>query len=139
VNRDLLDDRDNGLDAGFRAIWKFFSGKLQAVIKGDTSGASNGYELSLRYSHPLKFGNSQVEPSMAVSYQSKQLADYYFGTSNSEMGRGVPRYRPGSSVVPSLGIGVSRRLGAHWFLHGELGYQFLPSRISDSPLVDADR
>jgi len=138
VDRDLLDDRDDGLDAGFRATWKGAAGKLQAVAKGDISDASNGYEVSFRFSHPLKFGSTEVEPGLALSYQSKQLVDYYFATSSAEVARGVPRYRPGSALVPSLGIGASRPLGGHWFLDGELTYQFLPDRIGDSPLVDAD-
>ncbi|TBV00284.1 MipA/OmpV family protein [Phytopseudomonas dryadis] len=136
IDRDLLDDRDDGLDVGLRATWKGTPGEVQALAKGDVSGASNGYELSLRYSYPLQLGATRVEPGVAVSYLSGQLADYYFGTSNDEVARGVPRYRPGSAVVPSLGVGVSRALGERWLLNGELGYRFLPDRISDSPLVD---
>lgn len=138
IDRNLLDDRDNGIDLGLHASWKGTLGTLQATAKGDVSGASDGYELSLEYGYPLQVASATVTPSLAVSYLSDDLADYYYGTLRDEERRGVARYRPGSAVVSSLALGISQPLGERWLLNGEASYRMLPGRLTDSPLADGD-
>jgi outer membrane protein len=41
-------------------------------------------------------------------------------------------------VVPQLSVGFSRPLGRTWKLFGAVDYKFLPSEISDSPLIEPD-
>lgn len=138
IDRDLLDDRDDGIDLGLHATWKGTLGELQGSAKGDVSGASGGYEVSLEYGYPVALAGATVTPSVALSYLSGGLADYYYGTLNDEESRGVARYRPGSAVVPSLALSVSQPLGERWLLNGEASYQRLPGRLADSPLLDGD-
>lgn len=138
IDRDLLDDRDDGIDLGLHATWKGTLGELQGTAKGDVSGASGGYEVSLEYGYPVALAGATVTPSVALSYLSGGLADYYYGTLNDEASRGVARYRPGSAVVPSLALSVSQPLGERWLLNGEASYQMLPDRLSDSPLLEGD-
>lgn len=138
IDRDLLDDRDDGVDLGLHATWKGTLGELQATAKGDVSGASDGYELSLEYGYPVVLAGATVTPSVALNYLSGGLADYYYGTLSDEESRGVARYRPGSAVVPSLGLSLSQPLGERWLLSGEASYQMLPDRLSDSPLLEGD-
>ncbi|MCY1350611.1 MltA-interacting protein [compost metagenome] len=138
IDRDLLEDRDNGVDLGLRATWKGAAGELQATARADVSGASEGYELSLAYGYPLAMAGATVTPSLAVSYLADKLADYYYGTLSDEEARGVTRYRPGGAVVPSLTVGVSRPFGERWMLNAEASYQRLPGRITESPLVEGD-
>lgn len=138
IDRDLLEDRDDGVDLGLRAIWRGAAGKLQASARADVSGASDGYELALEYGYPLQLAGATLTPSVAVSYMSDTLADYYYGTLSDEEARGVTRYRPGSAVVPSLALGLSKPLGERWLLNAEASYRWLPDRITDSPLTEGD-
>jgi outer membrane protein len=138
IDRDLLEDRDDGIDLGLHATWKGTLGELQGTAQGDVSGASDGYELSLEYGYPVTLGGTTVTPSVTLSYLSGGLADYYYGTLSDEEARGVARYRPGSTVVPSLALGLSRPIGERWLLSGEASYQMLPDRLSDSPLLEGD-
>lgn len=138
IDRDLLEDRDDGIDLGLRATWKGSAGELQATARADVSGASDGYELSLEYGYPLQMAGATVTPSMKVSYLSDKLANYYYGTLDEEEARGVTRYRPGSTVVPGLGVALSRPLGKRLRLDAVATYQRLPGRLSDSPLTEND-
>ncbi|MGL4318259.1 MAG: MipA/OmpV family protein [Pseudomonas sp.] len=138
IDRDLLEDRDDGADLGLHTTWKGTLGELQGTAKGDVSGASDGYELSLEYGYPVALAGATVTPSVALSYLSGGLADYYYGTLRDEESRGVARYRPGRAVVPSLTLSVSQPLGERWMLNGEASYQMLPDRLRDSPLLEGD-
>ncbi|WP_313220934.1 MipA/OmpV family protein [Stutzerimonas nitrititolerans] len=138
IDRDLLEDRDNGVDLGLRATWMGVAGELQATARGDVSGASDGYELSLEYGYPFSVAGAEVTPSLTMSYLSDKLADYYYGTLSKEEARGVSRYRPGNAFVPGVALGVSKPLGERWLLNAEASYQKLPGRITDSPLTEGE-
>ena len=138
IDRDLLDDRDNGVDLGLRATWKGAAGELRATARGDVSGTSDGYELALEYGYPLRLADATLTPSLSVSYLSDKLADYYYGTLGDEEARGVARYRPGSAVVPGVALGLAQPLGERWLLNAEASYRRLPGRIGDSPLSEGD-
>ncbi|WP_277374426.1 MipA/OmpV family protein [Pseudomonas sp. AA-38] len=138
IDRDLLEDRDNGLDLGLRATWRGAAGELQASARGDISGASDGYELSLEYGYPFSVAGAEVMPSLTMNYLSDKLANYYYGTLSEEEARGVSRYRPGSAFVPGVALSVAKPLGERWLLNAEASYQSLPDRITDSPLTEGD-
>ncbi|QSL92754.1 MipA/OmpV family protein [Ectopseudomonas toyotomiensis] len=138
IDRDLLEDRDDGLDLGLRGTWRGAAGELQATARGDVSGASDGYELSLEYGYPFSVAGAEVTPSLKMSYLSNKLADYYYGTLSKEEARSVARYRPGGAFIPGVALGISKPLGERWLLNAEASYQRLPSDISDSPLTEGD-
>lgn len=138
IDRDLLEDRDNGIDLGLRATWQGAAGELQATARGDVSSASDGYELALEYGYPLSLAGAEVTPALTMNYMSDKLADYYYGTLSKEEARGVSRYRPGNAFVPGVALGLSKPLGERWLLNAQASYQRLPGRITDSPLTEGD-
>lgn len=138
INRDLLEDRDDSVDIGLAAGWNGDLGKLEVGIKGDAGGASKGYEATLKYGYPIKVGGTRITPHAGVSYMSKKMANYYYGTLASEVARGVVDYKPGSVAIPVIGIDVMHPLNKQWMLMGGLSYRALPSKVKDSPLVDKD-
>lgn len=138
IDRELLKDRDSGLDAGLGVSWRGKYGKLNLDAKGDVSNASGGHELALVYRAAFLLGRGMLSPTLGVSYWSASLADYYYGTLPAEEARGVPRYRPGSAVVPSMGVSYLRPLPGGWLLVAGMEVRWLDSRIVHSPLVDDD-
>jgi outer membrane protein len=138
VNRALLADRDNGLDAGAAVHWRGTAGQLEFGVKGDVSGASKGYEASVKYAYPFQLGGTRISPFVGVSHMSKKLANYYFGTLPEEAARGVVNYQPGSTLVPRVGIEIMRPFAQRWAVIGNVSYRRLPGKISDSPLVEKD-
>jgi outer membrane protein len=138
VNRALLEDRDDGLDAGLTVQWRGAFGQLEAGVKGDVTGTSKGFEASVKYAYPFQLGGTRISPNIGVSHMSKKLANYYFGTLPEEVARGVIHYEPGSATVPRIGIDVVHPINKRWTLIGNVSYKRLPGKLSDSPLVEKD-
>ncbi len=138
IDRDLLEDRDNGIDAGLAAKLRGAAGQLEVVAKNDISGASDGYSLNLEYAYPFTWGNTRFKPNIGATHMSGNLVDYYYGTLKEEEQRGIAQYRPGSATVSYVGLGFSQPIGKQWEVSGNLRYSALPDELSDSPLVERD-
>lgn len=138
LDADLLEDRDDGLDVGLAAGWRSRAGEFKLEALADVTDASGGYELKLDYGYALHWGRTTIVPGVGVAWMSKDLANYYYGTLDEEIARGVPSYRPGSVVVPQVSVGFSRPFGRKWRMLGGVSYEFLPDKISDSPLLEPD-
>lgn len=138
INRNLLEDRDGGLDLGIAGSFKGGMGVVELALKADVSGTSKGYEASAKYGYPLQWGPATITPNVALSHYSGKLANYYYGTLDTEVARGVVNYKPGSAVIPRVGVDVMRPFAGKWMLAGGLSYSALPTKIRNSPLVDQD-
>ena len=138
LDADLLEDRDDGLDAGVTVGWLGRAGRIRLRAVADVSNTSDGMEASLDYGYPFRWGRNTLEPIVGVRWMSSDLADYYYGTLDSEVARGAPLYRPGAAVVPTVGLSFARALTPRWTLIGRLAYDILPDEIAESPLLEAD-
>lgn len=137
INRNLLKNRDNGLDLGLVASWRSSVGEFELTAKADASGASEGYELEAKYGYEFEIGRGSLTPGISVSYLSKDMANYYYGTLKEEVARGVVNYKPGAATIPKLGVTYMHPIGQDWRFMSALQYKFLPSKISDSPLLES--
>lgn len=138
IDRALLEDRDDALDLGLAAGWRGAAGQLTIGVKGDVTGTSKGFEASVTYGYPFQWGGARITPNIGVSYLSKKLANYYYGTLPEEVARGVRSYRPGSAAIARVGIDVVRPFARRWALIGNVSYRKLPGKLSDSPLLEID-
>ena len=138
IDRNLLEDRDNGFDLGLEAAWEGDMGEVEISAEADVTGTSEGFELTARYGYEFDIGRGSLTPSVSVSYLSKDLANYYYGTLDEEVARGVVDYKPGAATVPILGLAYSRPIGKRWQMTAQLEYSFLPNELSDSPLLEPD-
>jgi MipA family protein len=138
INRNLLEDRDMGADAGMTASWKTAGGTFEADVRADISNTSDGYQASLDYSLPFPFGNATVIPGVGVTAYSSKLANYYYGTLPDEIKRGVVNYKPGSATVPHASVTAIVPFASKWTFISGVTVEFLPKEITDSPLVDKD-
>lgn len=140
IDRALLSDRDDSIDAGVDVSFSGRYGQLKLQAVADLLDASGGYEVSASYGYPLTFGERLVvTPYIGASWQSADRVDYYYGILDEEVARGLPGYRPGDVVIPEVGIDMRYRLSSRWLLLGNLKYRSLPSELEDSPLVDSDQ
>lgn len=138
LNPSLLEDRDDGLDAGFAIRWFGSAGQLKLRALADVTDASGGQELALDYGYALQWGKTTIVPGVQVAWMSKDIVQYYYGITDEEVERGVAPYSPGSAIVPQVSIGFQRPLGKKWKVIGAVDYKFLPSEITDSPLAEPD-
>jgi outer membrane protein len=134
----LLEDRDDSLDAGISASWSGSAGELELELLADVTGKSKGQEFSLQYGYPLDFGRTLITPNIGVTYLSKDMANYYYGTLDSEVARGVIDYKPDAVTIPHVGVNVMHSFGNNWTFLALLEYSALPNKITDSPLLERD-
>jgi outer membrane protein len=138
IDRELLDDRSDGVDATLTLRWPVRRLQFEAQFRQDVSAASKGADLRVRAQHTLSAGAWRWSPYLQLSWMSTDLAAYYFGISRREAQRGLPEYRPGSVWQPELGLGLNRSFRSEWFLLGNLRYSRLPDALADSPLLQDD-
>lgn len=134
----LLEDRDMGLDVGASMKWSGRGGELEAELLADATDASGGQEVSLQYGYGFNAGKGRVTPKVGVTWQSKDMGNYYYGTLKEEVARGVVDYKPGALTIPHVAIGYFRPLGEKWTLLGLAEYKVLPDKVTDSPLIERD-
>lgn len=139
VDARLLTDRDDGLDAGLRATFGSTWGAISLEAVHDITDTSGGYEISLDYRYTWLFNHTSLTANVGASRMSSDLAGYYFGILDEEVARGVAAYAPGSAVVPRIGLTMTHAIGStKWQLLGSVEYQFLPSELRTSPLLEPE-
>lgn len=139
IDRALLDDRSDSVDAALSATWSGESLEFKAEARQDIAGASEGSELRLRLGLPQRAGAWRWTPYVQARWLSSDLADYYYGLSDREVQRGLPAYRPGSAWQPEAGLGLFRGFRSGWFTVASLRLGHLPGALADSPLIESRR
>jgi MipA family protein len=138
IDRALLEDRKDSADVGFDVSFSGRYGELKFQALADVLDASGGYEASVSYGYPIALSQQMVlTPSVGAKWQSADRADYYYGILDEEVARGVPSYRPGSAVIPEVGLDLKYSFAERWLLLGNVKYRALPGKLEDSPLLDS--
>lgn len=96
VDYRLLDDRDMGLDLGAKVKWSGRGGELEAELLADATDTSGGQEFSLQYGYGFDVGKARLTPNAGVTWQSKDMANYYYGTGRGGARRGRLQARRGN-------------------------------------------
>lgn len=138
VDAALLEDRDDGLDAGVRATYGGGWGALALEAVHDVSDASDGFEVALDYRYTWLLGRSAITANVGSSLLSDDLAGYYYGTLDEEVASGVTAYAPGSALVHRIGVTWMHPLGATWHVVASAEASHLPEELRDSPLLEPD-
>lgn len=138
IDRALLEDRKDSADVGFEVSFSGRYGELEFQALADVLDASGGYEASVSYGYPLALSRDLVlTPSVGAKWLSADRSDYYYGILDEEVARGVRSYRPGSVVIPEVGVELQYSLADRWVLLGNAKYRALPGKVEDSPLLDS--
>ena len=136
IDRNLLEDRDHSADAGVSATWKGGAGELELDARADITGTSEGYQIAVDYRYPIRIGRVTVTPGVGATMLSDDMANYYYGTLDEEVARGVVDYKPGRSIIPHVGVLVVVPFASQWLFIGNAQLRSLPDEIQDSPLVE---
>lgn len=138
INYRLLEDRDMTFDVGLGMKWTGSAGELETELLADATDTSGGQEASIQYSYPFEVGKGTLSPNVGVTWQSKDTANYYYGTIDAEVARGVVDYKPGAVTIPHVGFSYFRPLGEKWSVMAFFKYSSLPDEIKKSPFIEAD-
>lgn len=137
-----MDDRDASLNLGGRITGKTKYGELSFSTTTDISNRHNGQEADLRFGqNPYQThwtGKRELNIGMlaGVKWQSDDVVDYYYGVKNSETTAERAAYEGKSAITPYLGLQANVNFTKNLSLKAEAVYKSLPSKITDSPIVD---
>jgi len=134
----LLEDRDIALDAGLAMKWSGSAGEIEIELLADVTDTSGGQEVAIQYGYPMQFAGGRLTPGVGVTWLSEDNANYYYGTLDDEVARGLINYKPGAVTIPHVGASYFRPLGENWSLLAAVKYSMLPDEIQDSPFIEPD-
>jgi outer membrane protein len=131
--------RHDGVDLGVGLEFGIGPGSVAASISQDISGNHKGQQAELSYEITMPINQYLVvQPSAALSWQSKDYVDYYYGVRANEATVSRAVYKGDSTVNSSVGLGLIIPINKQWRIVNQLGYTWLGDGITDSPLVGRD-
>ena len=134
-----MEDRRFSVDAGLALGWRVPRvGQFELSAATDLLDRSGGQEFEASWTGLARAGKWRILPSVAMRWQSSDLVDYYYGVRADEALPGRPAYAGDAAVLPELSVLATRPLGERWQFFARVGHTWLPSEITDSPLVDDD-
>ncbi|ODS64090.1 MAG: hypothetical protein ABS41_03515 [Arenimonas sp. SCN 70-307] len=135
-----MDDRRFSLDGGVALSWRVPRvGQFELSAATDLLDRSGGQEVDASWTGYVPAGQWRILPTVSLRWQSADLVDYYYGVRDAEALPGRPAYAGDAALLPEISVLATRPLGKRWQLFARVGHTFLPSEITDSPLVDDDR
>lgn len=108
------------------------------TYRQEFTGEHDGQELVLDLGYGTQIGRVGLEFSAGAAWQSEDLSAFIWGVSPSEARAGRPAYAPGDVIIPYAAVNAFVPLNENWTLIGTARADFLPSDVSDSPIVDED-
>ena len=140
-SEDLLgiEDRKWSIEAGPTVGWRGWPVHFNWTTFLEPTNRHNGTISELTMSLPMEWSRGYVVPSIKVTYQSNDYADYYYSVRAAEATASRPEYAPGAAMNTALRVRWGYALRGDWLLTGRLGVELLDSEISASPIVDRDR
>ena len=136
---DGLDEREQSFGAGIELGYdhKLFSSALRVItdITGNHSGYSVNWSLQKNYFVTPQF---IVTPSVAATYDSDKINQYYFGVSEQEANQLRAEYDAKGGVNFDIGLTATWMPSNKWTVISGVNYVFYNSEVTNSPLVDSD-
>ena len=100
------------------------------------AAACGGYELAASWTGRFKAGDWTLLPGASVRWQDAKMVDYYYGVRASEALLGRAAYSADAALTPDVSLLATRKLGERWSVYARASHAWLPSEVTDSPLVD---
>ncbi len=131
-----MGDREGTFMAGLSLNAELDGGfELSLGYLHDVLGKIGGGEGKVGLSKSFQFGVFRLSPYLAGNWMSEDLADHDFGVSveNALIERFA--YDVGSVLSYEVGTGAFIEITENWLFVMNIGYEFLPSEVTNSPIV----
>jgi outer membrane protein len=115
------------LPAGFK-----FSGGYEHDLLNRTGGGTGRLGVEKAFQQEL----FTISPQISLNWITAKLADYEYGVPAAQARTDRPAYHPGDAVNCEVGITLLRELYQEWQIILSGSVVFLPSNLTDSPIVD---
>lgn len=128
-------DRDDAVEAGFKATYDFGATYAAVSMQGDVSGAHDGYSGKISIGYEAELGGFGIDLSAGVKLKDVNLNNYLYGVHADEATTDRPAFEMDNSINAFADITAILPLSQNVVLVGEVSYTDL-GEASDSPLVD---
>lgn len=134
-----LGDRDSTLMAGLGMRFDVPGGlRLTVRYEYDILDNIGGGSAIARLSKGFQAGWFRLTPQLQVNWLSQELANYDFGVPADAATAERPAYDTGSALSYQVGFGTFIELSEDWRIFADIAAEFLPSEITNSPIVADD-
>ncbi|WDE04876.1 MipA/OmpV family protein [Thalassomonas viridans] len=134
-----MKDLDTAITANIDLSYMGEWGELSFGMAHDISNKHDGYSLSAGYGYRMMFGRWFVEPSVGVTYSSKDVVNYYYGVSEQDVTADRALYQADSAINYELGLSAGYMLSKQSMVMAFAQMEFFDDEITDSPIVDDDK
>lgn len=111
-------------------------GLFTVRASSDVTGRSKGQDVSVSVDFPLLFDRVLVMPTLALSWRSSKLSNYYFGGVSAEEATPTrPAWDTGATLAPVAALAVSWRINPYWVAALVAAYEHYDRAVANSPLV----
>lgn len=129
-----LRTRADAIPLGLGTLQPTPFGAFGLNVLGDL-GPSGGLLVQARYLARFRLGQATVYPELGMEFENAAYVRYYAGASGADLAGGVPAYRPGAAVNPSVGLLLETPLTPRVSVHAYWRETWLGEAIRRSPLV----
>ncbi|MBU1913258.1 MAG: MipA/OmpV family protein [Candidatus Omnitrophica bacterium] len=139
---DGMKDRKWSLDGGMEysiTMPYFYDSKASVSITQDLLAKSGGQEARLWLKRKFDFRPFFIRPGVGIVWQSRKMADYYFGVKDFEQKLGRPSYNLGASINYDLSADAFLFFSRNWALFSRSDFLFYDHGIKSSPIVRKGR
>lgn len=134
-----LGDREDTLMAGLSVIAELPYGINGSIgYQHDVLNQIGGGGANAQIQRGFQTGVTRFTPRLGLLWQSDDLANHDFGVPTSAALAGRPAYDVGDYVSFELGVGTFIEITREWRVVADLAVEFLPSEVTNSPLVGDD-
>ena len=134
-----MKDLDMAITANVGLSYSQEWGKISFTAAHDISNKHDGYNLGAEYSYRYVVGDWFVEPSVAVTYASEEIVNYYYGVSKSEVTVARPLYQGSEAVNLELGLAAGYVINKNNLIMAFAKIKYFDDEINDSPIVDDNK
>lgn len=131
-----LHSRDTAALAGFEYGYYRPHWEVSVQLLQDVTDVHDGQEVRAAAARAFTFGSDSVEVSGGFSWQSAKLLQYYYGIELSEVADPAWAYQADDGMSPFLRLDWLRRIRGNWSWRATLHHRWLPTQITNSPLLD---
>jgi MipA family protein len=132
-------DRDIAVEAGLSARLAFGNVEAEVEVLQDVSDTHGGLAVNAALSTGVSVSDRfTVGAKLGATWMDADLATYSYGVLPDEATGSLAAYQVKESVIPSISLNASYALADHVTLTGGVETSFLPSSVTDSPIVKRD-
>lgn len=148
LNSDFIDNGSEELDGieekgadfliGGRATGYFGNNIIQMNLLGDVSSTHDGIIASVEGGRSWQVRNWNYHALLGIRYNSKKVANYYFGVLPQEASSTIPAFTAKAGSIITADIGVTYPISEHWVFRSSAQLEYLTENLRDSPIVDGN-